>query len=143
MQLLSTFSKRIMKEITYILTFLFITLTAYANPQLSKLSEVKPAAGSPAASAIIYLKAGSAGDVEKMKELTFGVAHKNLLTEETKVALLEKYSEIDWDKEVFWVEKAEGDTAKTAFKYKLKSSGRTKTSGIPMKKIDGIWKYGF
>ena len=131
------------KTLSLITLLLFFGVFVSAKPQLANLSEVKPDKGSPAAVGLAYLKAGSAGDVETMKELTFGIPKKNLKTEETKISILKKLADIDWEKEVQWVELIEDSTGKASFRYFLKGSGRKSGYRMKFKLIDGGWKYGF
>ena len=132
-----------MKANKILIALILLTGCLHAAPELRLLKEFPPDEDSPAAAAVKYLKAGSENDVETMKELTFGIPHSIILKEETRESIIADLENIDWEKEVQWAQLVNDDSAKVAFRYFFKDSGRKNRHTLDMKLVDGVWKYGF
>lgn len=121
---------------------LFVAPLSLSAVVFKAFAEEPPAVGSPADVYISFLKAGSLDDVETMRVHAHGYVLRQLDKEETKKSYIDRAKDIDWEKPMNWAQKIDGNSAKVAVNYYLKSNGRLWRSKIKMSNVDGHWKYG-
>lgn len=122
---------------------LFFSMAANASAvEYKLLSEEPPSKGSPADVYISFLKAGTTGDVEQMRELAHGNQLRFLSKEEIRENILKRAKNVDWDRPIKWAQKVEGEKGKVAVNYYQKDSGKLFRAQVILSKVDKEWKYG-